>query len=534
MPSLANGSILRICASVILLAALMCDSPSPVQAQESGGKLDTPAAVAQTTAQPESVEDPARQESGFRIKTIQRTGTAEIGGHSIAYQVETGTLTQSTDTQQEKAEVFFVAYTLPGQSGPRRPVTFAFNGGPGSSSVWLHLGMLGPERIELPDDASLLQPPYQLSANPHSLLDITDLVFIDPVSTGFSRPIGDEKKSQFHGFDEDVRSVAQFIHDWTSHYQRWDSPLFLMGESYGGLRAAGLSSYLQSRYNLELNGIAVISGAINFQTLRFDSGNDLPYLCFLPTYAATAWYHGRLSEELQSLPVEDVVAQAEAVATGDYAQVLLLGSAAPAEQVDRLVEQLSRLTGIDAAFWRNSNLRVSQPRFCKELLRGQARTVGRFDSRYSGIDRDAAGDRPDYDPSGAAIFGPFTATLNQYLRQRLGYQQPRTYEILTGNVQPWNYDGFVGRYVDASDSLRRAMTANPHLQLYVACGYYDLATPHFAMQYTLNHLGLDPALESNVTVSHFEGGHMMYIFEPAMVQLRSELLDWYQRAMGEP
>lgn len=533
MPSLANGLIFRFCLCVPLLAALAFGGPSPLLAQRSGGELDSPEAVAETASPAESGDESDRQESGFQVKTILRSGEAHIAGETISYQVETGTLTQSTDAQQEKAEVFFIAYTRPGQSGPRRPVTFAFNGGPGSSSVWLHLGMLGPERIELPDDASLLSPPYRLSANPHSLLDITDLVFIDPVSTGFSRPVGDEKKSQFHGFNEDVQSVAQFIHDWTSHYQRWDSPLFLMGESYGGLRAAGLSSYLQSRYNLELNGIAVISGAINFQTLRFDTGNDLPYLCFLPTYAATAWYHGRLSEQLQALPVAEVVAQAEALATGDYAQVLLLGSAAPADQVDRVVQELTRLTSLDASFWRSSQLRVSQPRFSKELLRGEARTVGRFDSRYSGIDRDSAGERPDYDPSGAAIFGPFTATLNQYLRQRLGYQQPRTYEILTGNVQPWNYDGFVGRYVDASDSLRKAMTANPHLQLYVACGYYDLATPHFAMQYTLNHLGLDPSLQSNVTVSHFEGGHMMYIFEPAMVQLRAELLAWYRRAMGE-
>jgi carboxypeptidase C (cathepsin A) len=477
-------------------------------------------------------EDDSLLNTPFSVQTVASSGAVSIDGKQISYLVETGTLTQASDAGEEKAEIFFIAYRLPSQDDRKRPVTFAFNGGPGSSSVWLHLGMLGPKRIHFPDEAIPLRPPYQLQENVYSLLDITDLVFIDPVSTGFSRPVDKENKSQFHGYEEDIRSVGQFIHDWTSHYGRWDSPKFLLGESYGGLRVAGLAEHLQSRYNYELNGAVVISGAIDFQTLRFGDSNDIPYMCFLPTYAATAWYHQALSPAYQQLPVAEVVKQAEELSLGAYADVLLAGSSAAPRKVNRVVEQMSNLTGLSEQFIRRNNLRVSMGRFGKELLRERERTIGRFDSRYVGIDRDSAGEGPDRDPSGSAIFGPFTATMNEYLRVQLDYAQPRTYEILTGNVHPWNYDSFTGRYVDGSEALRSAMTGNPFLKLYVACGYYDLATPHFAMEYTLNHLGLDETLQSNITLSHFEGGHMMYIYEPSLQRLRSELVKWYDEADG--
>jgi carboxypeptidase C (cathepsin A) len=481
---------------------------------------------------PESKDKKPEPSDAFAVSTVMTAGKVELDGEEIKYEVHTGTITQSTDSGEEKAKIFFVAYTRPNQDQTRRPVTFAYNGGPGSSSVWLHLGMLGPERIVFPDDATPLRPPYQLSPNPHSMLDVTDLVFIDPVSTGFSRPAEDESKSQFHGYTEDVRSVGQFIHDWTSHFERWESPKFLLGESYGGLRTAGLAQHLQSRYNMEMNGAVIVSGAINFQTLRFGNGNDTPYICFLPTYAATAWYHNALSTEFQEMPVAKVVERAEKFALDGYADVLLQGSAAKPQKVQRVVQELSELTGLSKDFILRSNLRVSMSSFGKELLRDRGRTIGRFDSRYLGIDSDSSGASTEYDPSGAAIFGPFTATMNYYLREKLNYKQPRTYEILTGNVQPWNYDSFTGRYVDGTQALRQAMTGNPYFKLYVACGYYDLATPHFAMEYTLNHLGLDPTLQSNITISHFEGGHMMYIYEPSIERLRDELLQWYAQADG--
>ncbi len=490
-------------------------------------------AWADDKAQPEKASekksDPALE---YQVETVSSKGTVTIDGTEVAYEVSAGTLTQASDAGQPKAKMSFIYYHVPGQDQSKRPVTFAFNGGPGSSSVWLHLGMLGPKRIEFPADASVLQPPYKLSENQYSMLDVTDLVFIDPVSTGFSRPVDKEPKSQFHGYEEDVSSVAQFIHDWLSHYGRWESPKYLLGESYGGLRAAGLANYLQGRYRIELNGIAVISGAINFQTLRFEVGNDLPYICFLPTYTATAWYHGRLSEELQSQPLSKVVAQAEAFALGEYASVLLAGDTAKPARIDKAAQRLAQLTGLDEEYVKQSRLRVSMSRFGKQLMRSDRRTIGRFDSRYVGIDRDAAGANTEYDPSGSAIYGPFTATMNQYLRDDLGLKHPRPYEILTGNVQPWSYDNFTGKYVDATDELRAAMTSNPYLKLFVACGYNDLATPHFAMQYTLNHLGLDPTLRDNVIVKKYEGGHMMYIYEPSLEILRKDLLSWYEQSRG--
>ncbi len=515
---------------LVVLGVLACLANSASAQLANEPKTDAKSDTKSESKSDKKDEKPVTQ--SYKVRTVKTEGSMEIAGEVVGYTVETGTFAQAADNGDEKADVFFIAYRRTVSDDATRPLTFAFNGGPGSSSVWLHLGMLGPKRIVLPDDATPLRPPFQLSENPLSLLDVTDLVFIDPVSTGYSRPAEKQDKSQFHGYQEDVRSVSQFIHDWTTHYSRWESPKFLMGESYGGIRAAGLASYLQSRYNFELNGIIIVSGAVNFQTLRFGEGNDLPYICFLPTYAATAWYHGQLSDELQAMPVARVVAQAEALALGSYADVLLQGASARPKKVDEVVAALSRLTGLEEDYYRRSNLRVPMSNFGKELMREEGRTIGRFDSRYKGIDRDRVGESAEYDPSGSAIFGPFTSAMNQYLREQLNYEQPRVYEILTGSVQPWNYDSFTGRFVDATDSLRTAMTANPYLKLYVACGYYDLATPHFAMKYTLNHLGLDESLQSNITVSDFEGGHMMYIYQPSMERLRDELVEWYSDADG--
>ena len=456
---------------------------------------------------------------------------ATIGGKEIEYSATAGKLPSRNEKGELKGHIFYIAYKrLDTKDAARRPISFCFNGGPGSSSVWLHLGMLGPRRVRFPDDATRLKPPYELQANPHSLLDVTDLVFVDPVSTGYSRPATEKDKSEFHGYDEDVRSVGQFIHDYLAKYERWQSPKFLIGESYGGVRAAGLASRLRQRFNIELNGIVVVSGAINFQTLRFGARNDLPYILFLPTYTATAWYHDALPGDLQKLPLREVVRQAERFAEGDYLRALFLGSALPAAERRAVVELMARLTGLSKGYVEGANLRVSMSRFGKELLRSRRRTIGRFDSRFKGIDRDNVGESYELDASGAAIFGPFTATLNDYMRRELKYKESNVYEILTGKVHPWSYSRFENRYVDASDSLRQAMTANPYLKVFMACGYYDLATPHFAMDYTVRHLGLAPELRKNLTVRFYEAGHMMYIHEPSMKQLRKHLELFYRDA----
>ncbi len=456
----------------------------------------------------------------------------KIAGKTIAYTATVGTLEMKSDDGKKKAEIFFIAYTKgDAKQEKKRPITFCFNGGPGSSSVWLHMGMLGPQRVELNDEAQPTPPPGRLVENQYSLLDITDLVFIDPVSTGFSRPAQGENKQQFHGYEEDIRSVGQFIYFYTSKYKRWLSPKFLIGESYGTLRAAGLAGHLQDRYYMDLNGIALVSSVLDFQTLSFGTNTNLPYILYLPSYTATAWYHKRLPKDLQKQELEKVLVEAEQFAMNDYAEALLKAATLPKRERKEVAKTFARYTGLSADFVELSNLRVSSSRFAKELLRNKRRTVGRFDSRYTGIDRDAAGDRYEYDASAAALFGPFTAVLNHYLRADLNADPEKVYEILTSNVRPWSYKSFENRYVSASDTLRGAMTQNPFLKVFVASGYYDLATPYFATDYTFNQMALAPSLRKNVSIHYYKGGHMMYVRESSLKKLRRDLERFYRSAL---
>lgn len=523
-------SVLAICFS------LTSTDPMPTYAFDPAKKQEhADIAKAKNTAKDDSKAKDGKADddkSADQPKLSITRHTATIAGQEIAFTATAGKLRMKNDAGEDKADVFFVAYTKDDAETDKRPVTFCFNGGPGSSSVWLHLGMLGPKRVKLSDDAQPAKPPHQLIDNPHSLLDTTDLVFIDPVSTGYSRPAEGEKKSQFHGYDEDVRSVGQFIHDYTTKYGRWGSPKFLLGESYGGLRAAGLSGELQQRYHMYLNGIVIISGVIDFQTLLTRGNNDIAYTLFLPSYAATAWYHKALPERMLKQPVEKVVAKAEAFARKPYLQALLAGDALPKKKRDKILARMSELTGLSTDYLDRANLRVSMQRFGKELLRSRKKVVGRFDSRYTGIDRDHVGDRTGHDPSGSAFFGPYTSAMNQYLRDVLEVEENRVYEILTGNVHPWDYSEFTNRYVDASQVLRRAMSDNPYLKVHAACGYYDLATPSFAMEYTRDHLGLAPTLRDNFSMSYYEAGHMMYVHEPSLSKLRDNLVKFYDSALA--
>jgi carboxypeptidase C (cathepsin A) len=496
-------------------------------------------------------DDDKKDEKKDAPKPSVTHATVTIDGEEIAYTVTAGKMPLATDDGQEKANVFYIAYTVDAkkdddsndddakddddskEAAPdkKRPVTFCFNGGPGSSSVWLHLGMLGPVRVKLDSDAGTLPPPHELIANPYSLLDVTDLVFIDPVSTGFSRPAKGENKNQFHGYEQDLRSVGQFIHDYTTKYARWASPKFLLGESYGGIRAAGLAGELRDRYHLELNGLVLVSAVVDFQTLSTSGNNDIAYSLFLPSFAATAWYHDALDDDLQDKSVEDVVAAAEEFATGPYLRALAAGDSLPENRRRRIVRRMAELTGLSEDYVEAANLRVAMPQFGKELLRDRKRVVGRYDSRYVGIDRDTLGEYAEQDPSAEAVFGTFTSALNDYVRTTLKVDEPRVYEILTGNVQPWDYSDFANRYVNASEALRTAMTQNPYLRVFAACGYYDLATPSYAMEYTRDHLGLDPDLREHFAMEFYEAGHMIYIHEPSLKKLRKDLVEFYDHAL---
>ena len=464
--------------------------------------------------------------------------TVKVGDTDIAYQATTGTLSLKDERGKAKAKVFYTAYTRQGVDDPEsRPITFTFNGGPGSSSVWLHMGAFGPRRVPLPDDASIPRAPYALTDNHYSILDLTDLVFIDPVSTGYSRAEKGEDASQYHGVTADVESVGEFIRLYTTKNERWMSPKFLSGESYGTTRAANLVNHLQQRHGMYFNGIVLVSTVLHFNTLFFDHSNDVPNIVYVPAYTATAFYHGRLSPELQgdgsAEALRAALDQAEAFALGDYARALLLGDRMDAEEQAEIAREFARLTGISEAFVSRCHLRVSLHRYVKELRREEALTIGRLDSRYTGLDRDEAGESYEHDPSMTAIMGPYSGAFNHYVRSELGYESDLPYEILTHKVHPWEFDIAKNRYLDVAEPLRQAMAKNPHLKIFVANGYFDMATPYFAAEHTFAHMGLDKSRAANVSMAYYEAGHMMYVHEPSLAKLKDDLVGFYGDAVGE-
>ena len=460
-----------------------------------------------------------------------------IAGEEFGYTATTGTIVLREEAlgegeeagayqgEKARAEMFFIAYTRDDVEDSReRPVTFAFNGGPGSASVWLHLGAFGPKRVLFDEEGFPLPPPYRLVDNDESLLDVTDLVFIDPVSTGWSRAVEGEKPKQFHEYKKDVESVSDFIRVYCSRYGRWTSPKYIAGESYGTTRGAGIAGHLQERHNLYLNGVILVSSVLDFSTLLFGPGNDLPHVLYLPAYAATAHYHGRLADSLQALPLEALLAEVEAYALETYAPALLRGAALPEEQARAVAAAVARWTGTSEEFVRNNDLRPELMRYLKELNRDRRRTTGRLDSRFTGIDRNPGGATLEHDPSLTAITGPFTATFNDYVRRDLGFERDLVYEILSFDVnRAWSYREFENRYVYVAETLRKAISMNPHLRVHVASGIYDLATPYFATDYTIDHLALDPEVRGNVEVSTYEAGHMMYLHPPSLQKLKEHL-----------
>jgi carboxypeptidase C (cathepsin A) len=444
-------------------------------------------------------------------KTSKTEHSIQLNGQTIKYTAIAGTTVLKKEDGTPTASIFYIAYTkddVPDVS--RRPLTFAFNGGPGSSSVWLHMGSLGPKRVVMDPEGNPAPPPYRFTDNEYSLLDLTDLVFIDPVSTGYSRAVPENTARNFHSMKGDIESVGEFIRLYTTRNGRWESPKFLAGESYGTTRAAALSGYLQGELGMNLNGIMLISSVLNFGAIRFDPGNDLPYPLFLPTYTAAAWYHKKLPSDLQAAGLQKALEESRRYAAGPYSAALFKGDSITAEERSAVVKNLARLTGLSPQYIEESNLRIRGGRFEKELLRDQRRTVGRYDSRLEGVDADAAGSNPEYDPSYASVQGAFTAAFNQYVRAELKFDSDLPYEVLTGRVNPWSYQDSENRYVNVAPTLREAMTQNPALRVFVGAGYYDLATPFFSAEYAVNHMGLDPKLRDHVSIAYYDAGHMMY------------------------
>ncbi|RQP26307.1 S10 family peptidase [Piscinibacter terrae] len=458
-----------------------------------------------------------------------------LGNRALDYSVTCGTLVLREDehdadgqrsADKPRAALFFIAYTLKNPSDSPRPITFSFNGGPGSSSVWLHLGILGPQRVSTDDMGNVPPPPYALQDNEHTLLTDSDLVFIDPIGTGHSRMAEGEKVAEFHEYQRDLDSVGEFIRLYLTRFGRWESPKYLIGESYGTTRAAGLTHHLQDKHDVFLNGVMLVSLAIDLQTLEFDHGNELPFPLFLPTYAATAWYHKALAADLQALPLGEVIAQAEAFALGDYTVALMRGSRLDAATRQRIAEQVARWSGLSVEYVLRCDLRPTEFRYFKELLRHRGQTVGRLDSRFLGFDRDDAGEKPETDAAMANLIGAYAAGINRLLKTHYQFEKDAPYVVHAPLWQKWSWKDFANRYANVGASLRRAMHANPHMRVYVASGYYDLATPHAAGDYTLSHLGIRESLQGNIRVSYFEAGHMMYIHQPSLARMAQELREF--------
>jgi carboxypeptidase C (cathepsin A) len=461
----------------------------------------------------------------------------EIDGETIKYTVTAGMLPIRNESGSEvEAGIFFVAYTKKTATAhssagppPARPLMFSFNGGPGSSSVWLHLGAVGPKRVEMLEDGGLPPAPYKLVDNPFTWFTETDLVFIDPVGTGYSRPKDKELGKKFWGLKGDIESVGEFIRLYLTRYERWASPLFLVGESYGTTRASGLAGHLID-HGIAFNGIVLVSSILNFLTARWFKGNDLPNILFLPTYAATAWYHGQTTKKHRSsLPA--LLKEVEAFAMGPYAAALAKGDNLGAKERQAIVARLNEFTGLSKRYIEQANLRIQIHSFCKELLRDEGRTVGRLDSRFKGIDPKQTAETPEFDPSMTAIRPPYTAMFNDYVSRSLGYKTDVPYQILGGLFNDWDWGSAADGTPDVSESLRGAFARNPHMNLFVASGYYDLATPYFATKHTLAHMGLDATLKENITTSEYEAGHMMYIHTESLRKLKKDVSEFIRKAL---
>jgi len=501
-----------LCGAAILVCAAACAQPP----QASG----PPAPAKQEEKGKEDKKPPEE-------KVSQTRHTIQIGGKDVKYTATAGTMLLKKEDGTATASIFYIAYIkddVPDTT--KRPLTFAFNGGPGSSSVWLQLGALGPKRVAMDPEGNALPPPYKLVDNEYSILDLTDLVFIDPVSTGFSRAIPEQDAKNFHGINGDLESVADFIRLYTTRNSRWTSPKFLAGESYGTTRSAGLSGYLVE-HGIALNGICLISTVLNFGTLEFDHFNDLAYVLILPSYTAAAWYHKRLPADLEK-DLNAALKESESYAAEGYVKALQAGDRLTPAERQAAVAKLARLTGLSPAFIDRAELRVDLERFQRELLRDRNVVVGRLDSRLTGPGERAATIDTEFDPSMTTIRPPYTAAWYNYVRTELGYESDDDYHILGGGVTGWDFASD-NRYADVTESLRLAFEKNPHMKLYIGAGHFDMATPYFAAWYTLDHMALPAAAKANIRRHEYESGHMYYINLDSLHAMKrdvSAFLEW--------
>jgi len=477
---------------------------------------------------------PAPEEGVPAVEKVSTTHhTVTIDGKTIPYTANAGTMVIRDGDGKGEATVFYVSYTKDQADPSTRPVTFFFNGGPGSASIWLSMGLMSPRHPEMGPNGSEPAPPYNLVDNPYSPLEATDLVQIDAMMTGYSRPAPGSKTSDFTGASNDLKMFSSFIREYLDKYNRWQSPKYLFGESYGTFRSAGLASTLESQEGIELNGIMLLGTVLDLGNIQPGASNDLPYECFLPTYTATAWYHKKLPADLQKLSLAQVVQQARTFAFGDYANALAKGNTLTESQKTAAAQQLARLTGVSAQYIANTNLRIDPGVFRTELLRDQRETVGRYDSRMIGLNGNASSQRQDYDPSDVAPSGAFMSAYMRFLKNDLDYKTDLQY-YTGGHAGRWDYTGLTGAgnlgsgYPSTSDMLRTAMAKNPYLHVMVGAGYYDMATPFANAEYTFDHLGYDRTYKDRVQFKYYESGHMAYLNQSSAKQLKNDIVSFIE------
>ena len=520
-----------------LFASLLCLAPATAILAAEHDEAAKPDEKAEAAKPARAKTEAPPERSSVTSHSVQ------IGGRSIAYKATAGTLLIRDDKDKPDASVFYVAYTVDGDS-TKRPVTFLYNGGPGSSTIWLHMGSFGPVRISTESPAATAPAPYQLVPNGDSLLDKTDLVFVDAIGTGYSKGLVKEDKDgkpdkeslenpnkRFWGTDQDIDAFGRFIARYITVNKRWNSPKFLFGESYGTPRSAGLAKYLEE-HGIALNGVVLLSSIINYGSRLPGLDND--YVNLLPSFAAIAWYHDKLPNRPATL--EPFLTEVRNFARGDYAVALNKGQDLTAAERDAIAERMSRYTGLSTTYLKEANLRVSQPRFRKELLRDERRTLGRYDGRFEGIDMDAAGETPETDPADTAIRGAFTAAFNDYIVRELNYTSDVAYNVSAPAIADWDWKHKVRGQMRPvplpimGADLSEAMRTNPHLKVLSANGYFDLATPFFATEYDLGHMDIDPKLRGNLSFTYYPSGHMVYLNLEALKQFKQDLAKFYDSA----
>jgi carboxypeptidase C (cathepsin A) len=519
-------SIMLKCAVVgALSSVLLATTAAAQQPGGRGGRGGSPGAgapTADTAAGVAAVE---------RVSTTHHT--ANIDGKSIGYTANAGTMIIRDADGKPKGTVFYVSYTRDQTDAATRPVTFFFNGGPGSASIWLSMGLMSPKHPEMGPSGTQPAPPYNLVDNPYSPLDETDLVQVDAMMTGYSRPAPGVKVSEFTGASNDLSMFGQFIRNYLDKYNRWASPKYLYGESYGTFRSAGLASELQSSEGIELNGIMLLGTVLDLANIQPAPSNDIPYESFLPTYTATAWYHKKLPADLQSKSLEQVVQQARTFAFGDYMTALAKGNTLTQAERNTVAQQAARLTGLSSSFIVSTNLRIDPGVFRTELLRDERKIVGRYDSRMTGIIGNPSSQRQDYDPSDVAPAGAFMAAYMRYLHGDLNYTNDLQY-YTGGHAGRWDYTGLGGGgnlgagFPSTSEMLRSAMAKDPYLHVMVGAGYYDMATPFANAEYTFNHLGYDQTYRDRVQFKYYKSGHMAYLNQESAKELKNDIVKFIQ------